>query len=145
MEQIDIMDYIWKLARLAKRRPMGEHRLPRSAYRVLKTINCEGRVQLSELAEKLDIRPSSLSEIISKMTEHELVDKIKSEEDSRIIYVSVSDKGQAQLRHNEEVYTALKNKVNEALTAEEKRQFAAICEKLIVELDSAGKDEGEYK
>lgn len=143
MEQIDIMDYILKLARLAKRRPMGEHRLPRSAYRVLKTIDGEDKVQLSELAEKLDIRLSSLSEIISKMTEHELVDKIKSEEDSRIIYVSVSDKGRTQLRHNEEVYTALKNKVNEALTAEEKRQFAAICEKLIVELDSAGKDEGD--
>lgn len=136
MEQIDIMHYILRLARLAKRRSAGEHRLPRSAYMVLKILEGEDKVQLSDLAERLDIRASSLSEIISKMTNLELVDRIKDEDDSRIIYVSLSDEGRTQLKHNHDFYDELKNSVNRALTDDEKVEFACICEKLIAQLES---------
>lgn len=135
MEHTDIMYYIFRLARLARRRPMGEHQLPRSAYMVLKILEGEDKVQLSNLAKKLDIRASSLSEIISKMTNHKLVDRIKDEQDSRIIYVSLSDKGRSQLKHNDDFYDELKNSVNKVLTDDEKVQFINICEKLIAQLE----------
>ena len=140
MKQIDIMEYISRLSRLAKRRPTGGHRLSRSAYIILKILENEEKMQLSDLSQHLDIRASSLSEILSKMTHHDLIQRTKSEIDSRVINVSITDKGRNQLKKNIEIFEALSNEVSEVLTAEEQQQFADISQKLISYFEAKGSD-----
>lgn len=140
MKHVDIMDYVSRLARFVRRGGMGGQKLPRSAYMVLRVLENLERIQMSELAEKLDIRASSLSEIVSKMTHHELIEREKDEADSRIAYVSMTEKGRGLLKQNDEVYSALQDELNEVLTTEEQEQFALISEKLIAYFETKQTD-----
>jgi len=55
----------------------------------------EDRMKLNELSEELKITPAAVSLIINRLETLEVIDRVRSEEDKRVVYAKLSDKFKA--------------------------------------------------
>ena len=121
-----------KLARAMRRCP-PEHReypFPPAIGRLLECAAKNPGVSSRELCEFLDLRPSSLSEMLSRAEADGLVTRAVDEADRRIQRVSLSEKGQRVVTEMETARSLDAQKKTSCLTEEEKVQFCALCNKL---------------
>lgn len=85
-------------------------------YYYLLTIFSLNKPNLSQIAEKLSLTKPAVSVIIKKLTHMKLVEKIQSQDDKRIYYVELTEKGRSILDGDTEVYRwitdMIKNIVN---------------------------------
>ncbi|GEP19654.1 MarR family winged helix-turn-helix transcriptional regulator [Pediococcus argentinicus] len=105
--------------------------------RVLKVIYDHKSVTQSELAEILDIRPSSVSEMIRKLEKNELVERTTDENDRRVTNVTLTDKGRAVFEDREEKNHDAENpfgELFEGLSDDEKDQFLELTNKVLSNL-----------
>ncbi|GKT03119.1 hypothetical protein OKN36_06550 [Furfurilactobacillus sp. OKN36] len=82
--------------------PENGHRHSYGRARLLKLIADHDNVTQSELAELMDVRPSSLSEMLSKLAERELIERQTDENDKRVTHVVLTDKGKAVLAERQD-------------------------------------------
>ena len=148
MDNKDIMEYVIKLLRASRRHPgkrdEGRH-LPHGVVMVLRVLDENGVMRSSGLAKKLDIRAASLSEILTKMEQNELIERKKDSNDSRIVNVSITEKGKAELKISKQHFATRCAKLETALTENERKHFAEICEKLIAFFESEASNKEERK
>ena len=114
-------------------RPMP---FPPALGRMLSCVAENPGVSSRDLCEYLDVRPSSLSEILTRAENDGWITRTASEEDRRIQRVNLSDKGKsfiAAMREAEEKDAARKTS---CLTDEEKAQFCALCNRLSEHMES---------
>lgn len=64
-----------------------------NSFKALRFIQQEEKTTASALAEYLDIRPSSVSQILTKLEETGAIERFKSPEDGRVILISLSEDG----------------------------------------------------
>ncbi|MBE6608481.1 MAG: MarR family transcriptional regulator [Ruminococcaceae bacterium] len=64
--------------------------------RILTTLSREDGLSQKILAERLDIRPQSLSETIVKLAEDKLVERVPSENDKRELLIYITDEGRVR-------------------------------------------------
>ena len=133
---IDIMEHIMSLTRALRRQPHHGRPIPRSFFRVMEILENEDSIQTGELADKLNIRTASLTETLSKMEHAELVIRRRDQEDSRIVRISLTERGTEALNENKTIFETVSRGIREVLTEEEMIQFAAVCEKLTVFFES---------
>lgn len=97
---------------------------------VLMVLNSHGSVTQRALAEKLDIRSASASELLTKMESAALIERMPDPNDGRATLVSLTEKG----REEAAVLAAQREEANKnlfaALTDEEKAQLEMILAKL---------------
>ena len=98
--------------------------------KILSVLRREDGIGQKELAERLQIRPASLGELLIKLEEKGLIRRTPSEKDRRSLIVSLTDSGKEQLRgfhrQREQAYCDMLT----ALSAEEKEQFYQILSKI---------------
>ncbi|WP_129045329.1 MarR family winged helix-turn-helix transcriptional regulator [Companilactobacillus metriopterae] len=97
--------------------------------RVLSILSKEDGLIQSQLAEIIDIRPSSLAELLKKMEDNNLVTRSESEEDKRIKHVYLTDEGKAMAKGLSAEATE-SEMFFQGLSDEEKQQFSDILEKI---------------
>lgn len=97
--------------------------------RVLRVLKEHGSMTQRKLSEHFDIRPASLSELLLKLQDQGLIERVKLEEDRRNYQVSLTEKGMASLEEVKKEYHHHKD-LFETLTDEEKQQFSIILKKL---------------
>ena len=121
-----------KLARAMRRCPpeRGEHPFPPAVGRLLACTAENPGVSSRELCELLDVRPSSLSEMLARAEADGLLTRAVDEEDRRIQRISLSEKGQRIISDMEAVRSLDAQKKTACFTDEEKQQFCALCNKL---------------
>ena len=121
-----------KLSRAMRRcpPPRGEHPFPPAVGRLLACAAENPGVSSRELCELLDVRPSSLSEMLARAEADGLLTRAVDEEDRRIQRISLSEKGQRILSDMEAVRSLDAQKKTACFTDEEKQQFCALCNKL---------------
>ena len=142
-------------ARLMLRLAHSEHRrcriedhrdgLSRGQAALLRVLSEEDGLSQMELAERLDIRPSSLGELAARLEAAELVERRPNENDKRVVNVFLTQKG----RDAEQAFEAPRRQAAEAwcagLSEEERAQLAALLGKLAssmqTALDAAGEEE----
>ncbi|WP_028314149.1 MarR family winged helix-turn-helix transcriptional regulator [Desulfatibacillum aliphaticivorans] len=120
-------------------RMMGRSHHRRSGFRrhgqnrALSVIMEKGPINQRELLEILDVRSSSLSEMLAKLERKELIVRQRNEEDKRSFIVSATDKAKADFSgrgrgrsSSEGVFTCLED--------EERGQLKNILEKMIASL-----------
>lgn len=91
--------------------------------RLMARLRDNGPMSQSQLATLLEIRPQSLSELISKLEGEGLICRAQSEEDKRQTIVSLTDAGlekiqiisEARRRHAEEFFSPLSEEEKETL------------------------------
>lgn len=99
--------------------------------RILKVLLEEGTMTQSDLQNIIDIRSGSLSEILSKMEDKQLITRKKDKDDKRKVKIKITEKGKETILLKEEEY---KNKAKElfnSIDEEEQKQLELILSKLI--------------
>lgn len=86
---------------------------------LVRALYRHGKMKVSDLSEKMGLSNSTVSGIIDRLENQGMVERIRSKEDRRIVYVDVTPEFKKNLEvHMREIDKMLENIVNSA-TAEE--------------------------
>ena len=138
----DVILACLKLARAMRRIPpeRREYPFPPAVGRLLDCAAKNPGVSSRELCEFLDVRPSSLSEMLSRAEAEGFITRTVDEADRRIQRIALSEKGQKAVNDMEAARNAEAQKMTSALTDEEKEQFCALCDKLSTHMERLALD-----
>lgn len=85
----------------------GHHR---GQEQILKLMKDRETLSQKELQEELSVRPGSISEIITKMEHRGLIERTRSEDDSRAVILKLTEEGKdaaANMMEPEDIYSSL--------------------------------------
>ena len=121
-----------KLARAMRRCPpeRGEAPFPPAVGRLLACAAENPGVSSRELCELLDVRPSSLSEMLSRAEADGLLTRTTDEADKRVQRITLSEKGSRLISELRAARDEDARKKTSCLTEEEKKKFCDLCNKL---------------
>lgn len=132
----NVIESTFKLMRATRRRPpRGEHEFPPTVAHLLSVLKDNDGASSGELCEFLDIRPSSLSELLVRVEEHGLIEKKDSEADKRITCAFLTKKGAEAAEKLAEDRAKAEAEFSACFTEEEKAQFCELAEKLAKHLE----------
>ena len=134
----NIIQAALKLSRAMRRcpPPPAEHPFPPAVGRLLACVAENPHVSSRDLCEFLDLRPSSLSEMLARAESEGWITRATDENDRRIQRVDLSEKGKAFIEKMEEARRQDLERRSSCFTEEEKAQFCALCDKLSGHLES---------
>ena len=78
-----------------------------NAFETLYLLANETKVTAGRIAEYLDIKPSSVTQIIKKLEDAKTAIRVKSEDDARITFVEITDKGRESIKDRGAISTNL--------------------------------------
>ncbi len=110
--------------------PPPDARREHGRGRIMGILDAHGSMSQAKLAELLDIRPQSLSELICKMEADGLVARNRTEEDRRQTIVSLTEEGSARVAAFREAHRRHAEQFLSPLTDEEKTTLVALLRKL---------------
>ncbi len=93
---------------------------------------CGGRLSQQELGSHFELKPGSLSEILSKMECAGLIERTRDTKDRRQLFVALTPEGAEVARREHERRDAFRRVAFSALTVEEQEQLAEMLEKIRV-------------
>jgi DNA-binding MarR family transcriptional regulator len=131
------LDRVMRLMRRGRKRT-GKGR---AAGRVLRTLAAEGPMVTRELAEKLDVRLSSLNETLLKLEEDGLILRSRSEMDGRVHMVQLSTEGMRLAEQIRRDRHAREKQMASCLTEDERKEFVRLMQKLADGLETIRKVE----
>lgn len=103
----------------------------RGQGKILNILHQTPHISQKELVRQLDMRPQSASEMIKKLEKKGFIERYKSEEDQRVMMITLTKAGKVVLNQNGDFQPVFLN----VLTIEEKQQFNRILEKLVSEIE----------
>ena len=113
----------------------------RAAGRVLRTLMMSGGMTTRDLAKSLDVRISSLNEILKKLEDEGLVERYRSEMDGRIYVLVLSQKGRELAESIRRDRLARERQMVACLTEEERKEFVRLADKMAENLEDLEKYE----
>ncbi|WP_179395090.1 MarR family winged helix-turn-helix transcriptional regulator [Lacticaseibacillus absianus] len=118
----------------------GPHTQERGQLRVLRLLATQGELTNADIVDALDIRPSSVSALVSKLEASGLITREPSATDKRVTLIQLTDQGRALIADSRDQ----KDKLSEALFASlddsEQQQLAGLLRKLTAGLDAQAPD-----
>lgn len=97
-----------------------------------------------DLLELLDVRSSSLSEILAKLERGELITRERDERDKRNVILSITEKGAAKVAKLREHRQQTAEGIFEMLSHDEKDQLHILLGKVATALEAEFHTEGEH-
>lgn len=142
----DVILAVLKLARAMRRCPPdpGKNPFPPAVGRLLECIAENNNVSPRDLCEMLDVRPSSLSEMLGRSESEGLITRTVDEADRRIQRIFLSEKGREAVARMREAREADYEKKTACFTEEEKAQFCALSNRLSDHMESLAADIPEF-
>ena len=142
----DVILAVLKLSRAMRRCPPdpGKHPFPPAVGRLLECVAENSNVSSRELCEMLDIRPSSLSEMLARAESEGWIARTADAEDRRIQRVTLTEKGQEAVTRMREAREADYEKKTACFTEAEKAQFCALSNRLSDHMESLAADIPEF-
>lgn len=113
---------VGRLARRLRQRSLGG--LTPSQLSVLASLNRHGPVTLTDLAEIEGVAPASISGIVGRLVDKDLVDRVPNPEDRRSTLVEMSRQGSVVLEKGRGERTAYLAERLDRLTPEERAVLA---------------------
>lgn len=105
-------------------------------YRVMGMLTDEKWMNQRDLCELLDIRPGSLSELLSKLEEAEMIERRPSKEDRRSLDLRLTKKGLQASLQAEEARKKAEVHLFDMLTMQEQETLFHLLQKAIVGLQA---------
>lgn len=137
MQPMDVWDCVQRLSGYARRHPPRPKR-GQSTRRLLRLILENEGVNARTLAEWMDIRPPSLSELLDKLEAQGLARRVRDTADARVIRVRLTEAGRAAAMAGEE--EALRTAWNRLLSDAERETLCRLTEKLSGTLEAWPED-----
>ena len=101
-----------------------------SQRRALILLKRSGSVSQRELTRRLSIKPGSMSEVLTKLTNKGFIKRTPSEDDKRTMIVSLTEKGAALAESATEYRSERRHEMFAGLEDEEKRTLLDLLEKV---------------
>lgn len=101
----------------------------RQLYWVLSGLECGSR-RMGDLAEQAQTSQASLTGIVDRLEERGLVTRIRSAADRRVVEVSLTDGGRAELHRSRTAFIGRLERVLSPLDAEERTMFLGLLRKV---------------
>lgn len=142
MEKDNTAKLYTALHRLGRQLHRCSHRLGhmedyyREQSRLLLLIAENDGVIQRQLAEEMDVRPSSMAEMLAKMEQLGLVLRKPDEKDQRVSHVFLTEQGTSAAEESKKANEQLTDTLFKGLTEEESREMLRLTEKLTAHLDS---------
>ena len=108
--------------------------------RMLGVLSDCGAMSQIQLAQRLDIRPQSLSELLAKAEAEGFVERRQSDEDKRQTIVSITEAGKSRVALFRDAHRKRAEEFCSPLTNEEKQTLLALLSKLIEAREADGID-----
>ena len=140
MKEDNILEQLDRIMRLLRRTGAHHPHGGRGTGRLLRTIIQNPGISTRELAMELDVRPSSLNEILGRLAEEGIVERKRNSEDLRVYEVYLTENGKQRMREEQIRSDAMMEKINAILNDEERAQFIALSEKLAAGLENIGEE-----
>lgn len=97
---------------------------------VIETIGIEGKKNMSAVAKALDITTGTLTISVNSLVRKGLVERVRSEDDRRVVLVSLTDLGREAYVIHEQFHEKMINGIMGELNGEEQMVLAQALEKL---------------
>ena len=118
------------------------HKHSLGKIRLLKSVQEHNGIVQKELAELLDIRPSSLTERLGKVEESGFIERRQDEKDQRLMHIYITESGQQEIEKMGEVEDQSTGNLFISLSLDEAATMLNLCNKLNAHLDDgSGKHE----
>ncbi|MGE1062515.1 MarR family transcriptional regulator [Megasphaera paucivorans] len=113
-----------------------EHRaLHHSQHHLLELVSNYNGTMQQDLAEKMDIRPSSMTELLGKLEQADYIVRKKDEEDQRIMRVFITEKGQQHVGQFQKAAAELTMNLFDCLTNDEQSHLLILIKKVSTNID----------
>jgi DNA-binding MarR family transcriptional regulator len=89
-----------------------------------------------DLAEEMDVRPSSMTEMLAKMEQLGLILRNQDEKDQRVMHIFLTEEGKAAAEESKSANAKLTDVLFQSLTEEEIEEMLRITEKLTAHLNA---------
>ncbi|WWQ61733.1 MarR family transcriptional regulator [Sulfolobus tengchongensis] len=99
-------------------------------FKVMCALDDEGKIPMSRVAEKYMLTKAGLTSIIDRLEEKNLVKRVRSESDRRVIYVELTDKGREKLAESRKIFLNVLSSFLSKLSEDEIREIERIFLKL---------------
>lgn len=122
-----------------------EHGHYREVSRLLRLIADNDGVMQRDLAFEMDVRPSSMTEMLSRMEAHGLVQRKPDEKDQRVMHIHLTEEGRKIAEESAEAMERLASMMFGSFTEEEAAQMLALTKKLCGSLDTMAPAQGLHE
>jgi DNA-binding MarR family transcriptional regulator len=104
-------------------------------YYYLTAIYHLGKPNFSQIADELGLTKPAISILVKKLMKMNLIEKVQSEEDKRVYYISFTEKGKKIVEGDETLYLSLSSLIKSFLTDHEQYEFInTLLEKVVLSL-----------
>jgi Transcriptional regulators len=117
-------------SRFALRNSENKSNLMIGQYRCIQLLHFQDFMTQKELAEKLHIRSTSLSETITRLEEKGFIKRTASDNDKRTYVVSLTEEGKKRAEQDYKKREGLYSSILYPLSDDEKQQFENILSKI---------------
>ncbi len=97
---------------------------------VIEAIGTEGTKNMTSVARELEVTTGTLTISVNSLVKKGYVDRTRSEEDRRVVLISLSDKGQKAYLHHRKFHEEMIDAVLKDLTEEEQQALEKALSKL---------------
>lgn len=97
---------------------------------VIEAIGPEGTKNMTSVARELEVTTGTLTISVNSLVKKGYVDRTRSEEDRRVVLISLSEKGQKAYLHHRKFHQEMIDAVLKELTEEEQRALEKALSKL---------------
>lgn len=109
----------------------GEYRdVTANDVHVIEAIGMEEAKNMTSVARALDVTTGTLTIAVNSLVKKGYVDRVRSEEDRRVVLISLSDKGKRAYLHHRKFHDQMIDAVVEELTEEEQQVLERALRKL---------------
>ena len=126
----NVTESLLRLVRVMRRRPAETGQQSRGSRKLMRIIAAHSGASSRELADMMDIRPSSLTEMLNKLEESGIVVRTRDEKDMRVVRVSISELGAEELKRHKEARRQYFDILAEGLDEQEQKVFCELCDRL---------------
>jgi len=100
-------------------------------YYYLTTIYNMDNPNLGEVAEKLKLTKPAISALVKRLTKNELIEKFKSNEDGRIYYLKVTEKGIKIIEGDNAVYSQFTSLISEIISENQSKELNCLLGEVV--------------
>lgn len=127
-----IYTLLFRVTRMLRRGSDVDTELPPGQLRMLALISALDVPTQQRVLEFMQIRPASLSEMLSKLEKGGYIVRTRDEKDKRNVVITVTEKGKTVNEKSYDKQKARAVRAFDVLTEEERQQFHTILRKLVL-------------
>jgi len=139
----DVIGSAMKLMRTLRRKENPAKHESRGAGKLLRILQENDGMSSRELADRMGIRPASLTEMLNRLEADGILTRQPDPADQRRNRIFIQEKGYVLLKKMKAVRQTEREHINQSLTLDEQEQFVALCAKLTKSLEDFRNKTGE--